>query len=84
MFRLEAETALSGIFSIKIDTDGKFISGKLHAAKQLGKGGPSLDPTGTSIRVVRNLSLADFGASAPLIADNGDFTPPQRASSVQK
>ena len=75
MFTLRAETALTAIFEIKIAADGKFVSGKLYGGKQFGKGGPVLDKSGDSIRKVRELSIADFGANAPKIADDGSFTP---------
>jgi poly-gamma-glutamate capsule biosynthesis protein CapA/YwtB (metallophosphatase superfamily) len=74
MFTLRAETALTAIFEIKIDADGKFLSGKLYAGKQFGKGGPVLDKTGEGIRKVRELSMADFPSTAPKIADDGTFT----------
>lgn len=74
MFRIENETALTAIFEIKLDSDGKFLSGKLHAGKQFGKGGPVLDNSGEAIRKVRELSVADFGANAPKINDDGTFT----------
>lgn len=74
-FGLAAETALSEIVEVKIGSDGKFISGKINAAKQEGRGGPRLDSSGESIRVVRGLSTADFGENAPKIADDGTITP---------
>lgn len=74
MFTLRAETSLTAIFEIKIDAEGKFLSGKLHAGKQLGKGGPSLDKTGEAIKKIRDLSTADFPTTAPKIAENGTFT----------
>ena len=74
MFTLRAETALTEILEITIDADGKFVSGKLVPGKQEGKGGPKLDPSNAAIRVVRNLSVADFGPNAPKIADNGTVT----------
>lgn len=73
-FGLAAETALSKIVEAKLDADGKFISGKLHAVKQEGRGGPLLDKTGAAIKVVRNLSVTDFGDNAPKIADDGTVT----------
>ena len=73
-FQLAGETALSEIVEIKIGSDGKFISGKINAAKQEGRGGPLLDSTGAAIRVVRNLSTTDFGPNAPKIADDGTIT----------
>lgn len=74
-FTLAAETALSEIVEIKIDANGKFLSGKINAAMQEGRGGPQLDKSGAAIRVVRDLSTADFGTSAPNIADDGTITP---------
>ncbi len=74
-FVLGAETALSEIVEIKIGADGKFISGKINAVKQEGRGGPLLDKSGEAIKVVRNLSVADFAANAPKIADDGTITP---------
>jgi poly-gamma-glutamate capsule biosynthesis protein CapA/YwtB (metallophosphatase superfamily) len=74
MFNLRAETALTAIFEIKLSPDGKFLSGKLHAGKQFGRGGPVLDKDGDAIRKVRELSIADFGTNAPKIADDGTFS----------
>lgn len=74
-FRLAAETALTMVLEVKLDSKGKFVSGKLNAATLEGKGIPTLDPSGTSIRTVRNLSTADFGANAPKIADDGTISP---------
>ncbi len=74
-FTLAAETALTEIVEIKIGVDGKFISGKINAGKQTGRGGPLLDTSGEAIRVVRNLSATDFGPNAPKIAEDGTITP---------
>ena len=73
-FKLEAETALTVILETKLAPDGKFISGKLHNARQQGRGIPTLENTGESIRTIRNLSTADFGGNAPKIADDGCVT----------
>ena len=70
-FSLKAETALTMILEVSLDSDGKFLGGKIHAAKQEGRGGPVLDKTGEAIHVVRALSVSDFGANAPKIADDG-------------
>ncbi len=74
MFTLKMESALTAIFEIKLAADGKFLSGKMYAGKQLGRGGPTLDKSGDAIRKVRELSIMDFGANAPKIADDGSFT----------
>ena len=74
-FVLGAETALGEVVEIKIGADGKFISGKINATKQEGRGGPLLDKSGAAIRVVKGLSMADFPNTAPKIADDGTITP---------
>ena len=74
-FGLAAETALGEIVEIKIGPDGKFISGKINATKQEGRGGPLLDKSNAAIRVVKGLSTTDFAANSPKIADDGTITP---------
>lgn len=73
-FQLAGETALTMILDVKVDGDGKFLSGKINAGRQEGRGIPVLDKSGESIRVVRALSQADFGTNAPKIADDGTIT----------
>lgn len=73
-FQLAGETALTGILEAKIAVDGKFISGKFHSGKLIGRGSPALDPDGQATKVVRNLSTMDFGANSPKIADDGTIT----------
>jgi hypothetical protein len=73
-FQLAAETGLTMILEVKIGADGKFLGGKINAGRQEGRGIPVLDKSGESIRVVRSLSEADFGANAPKIADDGTIT----------
>ena len=73
-FKLEAETAFTIILEAKLSADGKFLGGKMHSGRQEGRGIPVLDPAGTAIRVVRDLSLADFGPNSPKISDDGTLT----------
>jgi hypothetical protein len=73
-FQLYGETALTMILEVKLDVDGKFLGGKINAGRQEGRGGPLLDRSNESVRVVRALSEADFGANAPKIADDGAIT----------
>lgn len=70
-FQLAGETAMTMILEVKLDADGKFAGGKIHGGRQDGRGIPVLDNSGASIRKVRDLSVADFAANAPKIADDG-------------
>lgn len=74
MFNLKGAQGLTGIYEITIGADGKFLSGKINSAKQIERGIPVLDKTNESVRVVRELSKADFPATAPKIADDGTFS----------
>ena len=74
MFSLKFETALTAIFEVKIAPDGKFISGKLYAGRQEGRGGPTFDKTNAAIKKIRALSVADFGKNAPQISADGTFS----------
>lgn len=73
-FSLKAETALTAIIEARLAPDGKFLGGKIHAAKQEGLGGPVLDPSGAAIKKIRSLSQTDFGQSAPTIAEDGTIS----------
>ena len=70
-FSLKGPTALTMILEAELSPDGKFIGGKIHAARQEGRGIPALDPSGEAIKTVRSLSKTDFGTSAPKISDEG-------------
>jgi len=61
---------LSEIVEIKIGADGKFISGRINAAKQ-EDARPIARPTGAAIRVVRGLSKQIFKDRSPKISDDG-------------
>jgi hypothetical protein len=75
-FRLAGATALSMILEVRLNPDGSFAGGKVHAAKQVGRGGPALDPSGAVLGVLRNLSTTDFGANAVKIAADGTLSAP--------
>jgi hypothetical protein len=70
-FQLAGETAMTMVLEVKLQPDGKFAGGKIHSARLEGRGIPTLDKSGASIRLVRDLSTADFGPNAPKIADDG-------------
>lgn len=73
-FVLRGETALTAILDVQLAPDGKFISGKIHAGKQEGRGIPVLDPTGEAIKRIRTLSQTDFPSTAPKITDDGTIS----------
>lgn len=72
-FGLGGALGLTAVFEVTLKADGTFEKGRLHAGRQLGKGGPKPDKSGEAIRKVRTLSVVDFGNSAPKIEDDGRF-----------
>ena len=71
MFNLKGSQGTTAVFEITLNKDGSFAGGKIIPAKQLGRGGPVLDDSGSAIKKLQELSAADFGSNAPRIADDG-------------
>jgi hypothetical protein len=62
---------LSGILGARFAEDGRFVEGRLWPLRLAQPGVPKLDRKGASIRLVRQLSRADFGARACRIDKTG-------------
>jgi poly-gamma-glutamate capsule biosynthesis protein CapA/YwtB (metallophosphatase superfamily) len=71
MFNLKGPQGISAIFQINLTSDGKFAAGKIIPTKQEARGIPALDETAAAIKKLHQLSVMDFGISAPKIADDG-------------
>jgi poly-gamma-glutamate capsule biosynthesis protein CapA/YwtB (metallophosphatase superfamily) len=73
-FKLAGPTALTIVLEVKIAADGKFLGGKIHSAKQEGRGIPVLDKSGEAIQTIKRLSEQDFGSTAAKIKDDGTIS----------
>jgi hypothetical protein len=73
---LSGPNGLTLVLEARVATDGAFLGGRLHPAKQERPGGPKLDPAGTVIPLVRRLSQEDFGAAAVVVSDDGAIAAP--------
>jgi len=73
-FQLAGETAMTMILETRLAPDGRFLGGKIHGGRQEGRGIPTLAGGDASIKKVRDLSITDFGANAPKIADDGTIS----------
>lgn len=73
-FQLAGATAETMVLELKIDADGRFMSGKINPFKLEGKGILTPDSTKSAISTVRNLSQMDFAATMPKIADDGTIS----------
>jgi len=74
-FRLEGPTAETMVLEVKIDSQGKFLGGKIHPFKLEGRGILVKDDTKSAIYTVRRLSEMDFPETAPRIEDDGSVFP---------
>lgn len=72
---------LNGIAPILVatlDDEGRFVEGKLHSTVQVRPGGPQPDPERRAERLIRDLSLADFGEPGLRFLDDGRILPADR------
>jgi poly-gamma-glutamate capsule biosynthesis protein CapA/YwtB (metallophosphatase superfamily) len=72
-FNLNGEKGIAPIIQVKTKLDGEFIEGKIIPIRQLGEGGPEIDPHNMVIAEIKELVKADFPESLLKIEDNGSF-----------
>lgn len=73
-FKLGGPTAETMVLEVKIDSDGKFLSGKINPFVLVDRGILTKDDSKSAISTVRRLSQEDFPATAPKIADDGTIS----------
>ena len=79
-FNLKGISGIAPIVHVYTHRDGTFIKGKLHSIKQLGEGGPVLDPSNQVVKEIQKLNREDFPENNLIIEDNGNFYLPKVAS----
>ncbi|MFO0585308.1 MAG: CapA family protein [Anaeromyxobacter sp.] len=79
---LSGPNGLTLVLEVRLAKDGRFLGGTIHPGRQERPGGPKLDPSGEVIRAVRELSRADFGASAVEVSDDGTIAAPPAPAAV--
>lgn len=72
-FSLSGVSGLAPIVNIKIDTEGKFISGQITPIIQLGQGGVTLDKQKRVIPIIQNLNKTDIPEGIIEVTDNGEI-----------
>lgn len=70
------KTGLTLVLQIKLDQEGKFISGKIVPMNMPEKSLPRFDQEGRTIELMRSLTKADFPKTGPSISAQGDIMPP--------
>ena len=74
-FNLSGHLGTSLILEVSLDHKGKLVSGQILPMRLEGRGVPAPDPEATAVDLIRSLSVTDFGANAPIIAQDGSFAP---------
>lgn len=67
---------VGGILKVTLRPDGSWIGGTLVPTRMVNGGLPAVDPTKRALSLVRDVSAADFGATACEISDTGELRPP--------
>ncbi len=73
---IKGPAGITAIATIDVAPDGRFLGGTLTPLVQKRPEGPSPDPRGQAIRLVRSLSNADFPGTAVRVGDDGTLSAP--------
>jgi hypothetical protein len=69
---------IAPILVATLDEEGRFVEGEIISTRQLRPAGPSLDPQGRALKMIRGLSIEDFGNSGLEFHPDGRVTPAER------
>lgn len=70
-------SGVSAVLHVVLQPDGSWLTGQLVPIRLVSPGVPAPDPRGEAIRLVRSLSIADFGDSGMRISREGVLLPPE-------
>ncbi|WP_271782119.1 CapA family protein [Aquimarina algiphila] len=73
-FNLSGIKGYAPIAEIEINSDGDFIKGMLHSAKQIDEVYPFLDDKKRALKEIKQLTEKDFPESKLIFEDDGSFT----------
>ncbi len=73
-FNLSGPNGLAPLIELKLTKKGEFLTGQIHSAKQLGEGGPTVDPTNAAAEEIKRLTLLDFPEAPLLISEEGKIS----------
>jgi poly-gamma-glutamate capsule biosynthesis protein CapA/YwtB (metallophosphatase superfamily) len=69
---------IAPILVATLDEDGRFVEGEIISTRQLRPAGPSIDPEGRALKMIRGLSSEDFGNPGLTFHPDGRVTPAER------
>jgi poly-gamma-glutamate capsule biosynthesis protein CapA/YwtB (metallophosphatase superfamily) len=70
-------TGTTAVVHLVLGTDGRWLDGRIHAARQVPPGYAELDPERRALAMIRRLSVEDFGATALRVEPDGRIRPPR-------
>lgn len=68
-FNLKGENGIAPIVKVMINPDGEFLKAEITATRQIGEGGPQIDPMGKVVQTLQRLLASDF-PEVPLVVSN--------------
>ncbi|MFI0432347.1 MAG: CapA family protein, partial [Candidatus Nanopelagicales bacterium] len=71
----EGATGIGGILKVRLNSDGTWNSGQLVSTYMDGTGVPTMDPAGSAVALVQELSNSDLATSAVTLGPDGSITP---------
>ncbi len=75
---VEGDKGVAPILITNLDGNGRFVDGLIVSTVQVRPAGPSVDPLGRALGLMRELSLADFGEPGIRFLEDGRIVPAER------
>jgi hypothetical protein len=72
------------ILIVTLDHEGRFVDGEIISTHQLRPAGPTLDPESRALKLIRGLSIEDFGNPGLTFHPDGRITPADRPSVTRR
>jgi poly-gamma-glutamate capsule biosynthesis protein CapA/YwtB (metallophosphatase superfamily) len=69
---------IAPILNVTLDGEGRFVEGDIISTVQLRPAGPSIDPQDRALKLMRGLSLEDFGEPGLTFLPDGTVLPAER------
>ena len=75
---ISGDKGIAPLLLATLDGDGRFVEGKIVSTRQQRPHGPRPDPSSRALRMVRDLSIEDFGEPGLEFRDDGRLLPAAR------
>ena len=72
--RVEGNRGIAPILTARLDAEGRFRGGHIDSTVQLRPDGPSIDPEGRALLLMRSLTAEAFPDGALVLEDDGNVT----------